>query len=114
MFEDSNLVGIYHSYLSGAEKDEAVRKWREGSTPLMIGTSGFGLGLDYPRVRDVIIVGATYSMMDLAQLGGRGGRDPTTQARVTVVTCQGYLSGIEEGGDPNFLLVKKCSIHHIV
>lgn len=106
MFEQTGGVGIYHSDLSGTEKDEAVRKWREGGTTVMIATSGFGLGLDYPRVRDVVIVGATYSMMDLAQLGGRGGRDPTTQARITVVTCNGYLSGIEEGGDPAFEKVK--------
>ncbi len=100
-------VGIYHGNMGTAEKDAALEKWRRGDWLAMVGTSGFGTGLDYAHVQDVIIIGGAYSLLDLSQLSGRAGRARDLRARVTVVTCESYLQGLSQSEEPGFPLVRK-------
>ena len=50
-------TGLYHGDLSTPEKDDMLRAWKAGELSVMSSTSGFGVGVDYGRVRDVIIFG---------------------------------------------------------
>lgn len=70
----------YHAGLTNEEKDAALAAWNRGydaTKPfkLMICTSAFGTGVDAPDVRSVTVVGLTRSLVELAQVLGRIGRD---------------------------------------
>ena len=92
---------IDSTYLDGNmeadERKEAVREWREGS--VMVATSAFGAGIDYPSVRLVIIAGAAYSLLDVAQQFGRAGRDGG-RAKCVFVGSQPFLARFSHGLNP--------------
>ena len=70
-----SLATSYHSKLSDHAKVDSVSKWTSGEKSIMLATSAFGVGVDFPRVRLVFIVGLCYSMEDYVQMCGRAGRD---------------------------------------
>ena len=57
------------------EKDKAFQLWRQGSSKVIVATSAFGMGIDYPHVRVVIHMGAPRDMISFVQEVGRLGRD---------------------------------------
>lgn len=66
----------YYSDSGGAEeKAEHLQRWVDGSTRVMVATSAFGPGVDYPSVRGVFHVGMPDNAIDFAQEVGRAGRD---------------------------------------
>lgn len=64
---------------SGSNDEQAnassFRLWISGQKQIMVATSGFGVGIDYPSVRTVIFYGMPYSVEDMFQQFGRSGRD---------------------------------------
>ncbi|ERF71905.1 hypothetical protein EPUS_09389 [Endocarpon pusillum Z07020] len=60
---------------SSEEKEEAFEQWRRGTSRVIVATSAFGMGVDYPHVRAVIHMGAPQDMISFAQEVGRLGRD---------------------------------------
>jgi len=66
---------LYHSEMPDLERIEAVTKWRRGDSLGVVATSAFGMGVDYPGVRLVLVIGGSYSYADLIQQFGRAGRD---------------------------------------
>ena len=80
----------YHSKMSDEAKMYAAMNWQEGVIKLMLATSAFGLGIDFPSVRKVFIVGLPYSMEDYVQQCGRAGRDGEPSSAVVY-----YNSGFE-------------------
>jgi superfamily II DNA helicase RecQ len=73
--EISVACAFYHADLSDDERSIEYYRWKTGAARVMVATTAFGLGIDYPCVRFVLIIGFCYSVMDLSQLGGRAGRD---------------------------------------
>jgi ATP-dependent DNA helicase RecQ len=65
----------YHGGMQLEEKNENQDKWMTTKGALMIATSAFALGIDYPKVRHVFIVGSAYGLDNLIQMWGRAGRD---------------------------------------
>jgi superfamily II DNA helicase RecQ len=65
----------YHGDMSPEEKDENQRKWIETDGCLMVATLAFALGIDYPHVRYVYVLGSAYGLDNLIQMFGRAGRD---------------------------------------
>ena len=63
----------YHS--ETCEKKLLDESWRLGHARVMVATSAFGAGIDYPHVRLVIHNGEPRTLMDFAQESGRAGRD---------------------------------------
>ena len=65
----------YSGRLSRSDNQDSFLRWREGEARVMVATSAFGLGIDYPMVRTVVCYGLPYSMEEWVQQTGRAGRD---------------------------------------
>lgn len=58
-----------------AEKHQAVMRWRAGDSKVIVATSAFGMGIDFPCVRCVFHYGPPREMIGFAQEVGRLSRD---------------------------------------
>lgn len=58
-----------------SEKARAMQTWRDGHRRVLVATSAFGMGIDFPSVRQVIHMGAPTDMIGFAQEVGRLSRD---------------------------------------
>lgn len=67
--------GLFHGDLADDVKATALCRWNDGNEKLMVATSAFGVGIDAPNVRFVIMAGLPYGIFDLIQQVGRAGRD---------------------------------------
>lgn len=65
----------YHGHLEETSKSAAQDSWMRGDTDIMVATGAFGAGIDFGAVRLIVHMDEPYSMIDLAQESGRGGRD---------------------------------------
>ncbi|KAG2110016.1 hypothetical protein DEU56DRAFT_985445 [Suillus clintonianus] len=61
--------------VSDASRAQYYKDWRSGKSPVMICTSAFSTGNDYPHVRLVIHLKTPLEMSEIIQAQGRGGRD---------------------------------------
>lgn len=68
---------FYHGLLEVNEKDRIATAWSKGDAtpPILVATSAFGAGVDYPAIRQIIHVDAPTGMLEYAQETGRAGRD---------------------------------------
>ena len=83
-------VLVYHAGM-GAEERRALESkieafHQQGQVFLIIATSAFGMGMDYPALRFGILFDPPYSMLQLAQALGRVGRGGL-EARVFALWC---------------------------
>lgn len=70
-----NRVGMLHGKTSRETRERIVASWREGALDLVIGTSAFGLGIDYAHARSVVHACVPETLDRFYQEVGRGGRD---------------------------------------
>ena len=68
-----NISALYHADIPN--KKETRLQWINGTKKIMIATSAFSLGVDYPHVRRVIHMGSPRTIIEYAQESGRAGRD---------------------------------------
>ena len=73
--EQGLKVGIYHAALSKAEKQETHDNFLKNKLNVIIATIAFGMGIDKPDIRTVIIYGASMDIETYYQEVGRAGRD---------------------------------------
>ena len=66
---------LYHGKLGNDEKRAAQEAFMSGRAPVMVATSGFGMGIDKPDVRYVVCCGMPLSVESYYQQIGRAGRD---------------------------------------
>ena len=71
------LQGLRFYSDSGNESDKVaeLRQWFQGASKVMVATSAFGAGVDYPHVRAVFHIGLPDSAIEFAQQVGRASRD---------------------------------------
>jgi hypothetical protein len=71
------VAGLVYYSDSGteAEKAASLDRWRAGEFLVMVATSAFGMGVDYPSVRAVLHVGCPRDAIGFGQEVGRVGRD---------------------------------------
>ncbi|MER8750823.1 ATP-dependent DNA helicase RecG [Mesorhizobium sp. M1050] len=73
MFGDR--IGLVHGRMKGAEKDEAMRAFKQGETRILIATTVIEVGVDVPDATVMVIEHAErFGLAQLHQLRGRVGR----------------------------------------
>ena len=126
-----NKVGLLHGKMSANEKNEALEKFYNNETPILVTTQVIEVGIDVPRANLMVIYDATnFGLASLHQLRGRIGRDGTTaycllthdedeeseRLNILVESFDGFkiaeedmkmrgpgeLAGIKQSGIPNF------------
>jgi len=73
--ETPESVSVYHAGLSREERLGVESGIRAGRIQKISATSAFGMGMDFPQIRWVILWQVPYSILDLAQMIGRAGRN---------------------------------------
>lgn len=73
--EGFGRIGMVHGKTSREDRERVVAKWRDGSLDVVVGTSAFGLGIDYPHARTVIHACVPETLDRFYQEVGRVGRD---------------------------------------
>jgi superfamily II DNA/RNA helicase len=75
-----------HGKTGRAEREEIVGQWRDGALDIVVGTSAFGLGIDYGHARSVIHACVPETLDRFYQEVGRGGRDGKAALSLIVPT----------------------------
>ena len=80
----------YHGTLARRERTEVHAGFRDGSIPVVVATSAFGLGIDKPDVRLVLHADPPSSLDAYYQEIGRAGRDGEPARAVLITRPDGY------------------------
>jgi ATP-dependent DNA helicase RecQ len=65
----------YHSKKSQKVRDKTLTQFINGDLPIVVSTSGFGMGIDKADVRAIVHHKFALSIDDYVQQAGRAGRD---------------------------------------
>jgi superfamily II DNA helicase RecQ len=68
-------IAKMHGGTPADAREAVLQRWNEGSLDVVVATSAFGLGIDYPHVRTVIHACLPETLNRFYQEVGRGGRD---------------------------------------
>jgi superfamily II DNA or RNA helicase len=71
--------------MTDEERRETYRAWVRGDSKIMLATSAFSTGNDYPHVRVVIHLNKPFEMLEFVQGQGRAGRDGSPAKAYTLV-----------------------------
>ena len=79
-----------HGKTERIEREQIVTQWRVGLIDIVIGTSAFGLGIDYPHARSVIHACVPETLDRFYQEVGRGGRDGKASLSLIAPTIKDF------------------------
>jgi ATP-dependent DNA helicase RecG len=81
-------IGVLHGRMRPAEKDDAMRQFRDGTVQVLVSTTVVEVGIDVPQATIIVIVAAErYGLAQLHQLRGRVGRG-TEASRCCLIVSQ--------------------------
>lgn len=83
-------VRTLHGNSKAADREKVVHDWRQGLLDIVVGTSAFGLGIDYPHVRSIVHACVPETLDRFYQEVGRGGRDGCAAISLIVPTTTDY------------------------
>ncbi|HEY2887872.1 MAG TPA: ATP-dependent DNA helicase RecG [Candidatus Limnocylindrales bacterium] len=82
-------VGLVHGRMKAADRDAEMRRFRDGETRVLVGTTVIEVGVDVPEATVMVIEGAErFGLAQLHQLRGRVGRG-TAQSYCVLVSDVG-------------------------
>jgi ATP-dependent DNA helicase RecQ len=90
LVEAGHRADRYHGGLRTAEREDVLRRFRNGAARLVVATSAFGLGIDRADVRLVVHVDPPESLDELWQEIGRAGRDGEPARSLLISRPGGY------------------------
>jgi hypothetical protein len=79
-------MGMLHGKTSREGREKIVSQWRAGSLDLVIGTSAFGLGIDFAHARSIVHACIPETLDRFYQEVGRGGRDGRASLSLIIPT----------------------------
>jgi superfamily II DNA/RNA helicase len=85
-------VAKLHGKTNREGRESIVERWREGALDVVVGTSAFGLGIDYPHARSVVHACVPETLDRFYQEVGRGGRDGCASISLIVPTRRDRVS----------------------
>jgi ATP-dependent DNA helicase RecQ len=68
-------LAIVHGRTSSTERNRVINQWKSGHLDVVVATSAFGLGIDYPHTRSIVHACVPETLNRFYQEVGRGGRD---------------------------------------
>ena len=81
-----------HGKTSRTDREKIVTEWRDGLIDIVIGTSAFGLGIDYAHARSVIHACVPETLDRFYQEVGRGGRDGKASLSLIAPTTKDFAT----------------------
>ena len=75
LMNEGITADFYHAGLDNAVKDLRQKRWQSGEVRVMVATNAFGMGIDKPDVRIVLLLDLPDSPEAYFQEAGRAGRD---------------------------------------
>jgi ATP-dependent DNA helicase RecQ len=81
-----------HGKTPRREREDIVRQWRDGLVDIVVGTSAFGLGIDYPHARTVLHACVPETLDRFYQEVGRGGRDGKASLSLISPTPKDFIT----------------------
>jgi len=98
-------IGTMHGRMSAAEKDRAMREFRDGAIDLLVCTTVVEVGIDVPEATVIVVDSAErYGLAQLHQLRGRVGRGEKP-SRCCLVASR----DAEEPGLARLELMRECT-----
>jgi ATP-dependent DNA helicase RecG len=98
-------IGTMHGRMSAAEKDRAMREFRDGAIDLLVCTTVVEVGIDVPEATAIVVDSAErYGLAQLHQLRGRVGRGEKPSRCYLVASRDA-----EESGRARLELMRECT-----
>ncbi|KAJ0962808.1 hypothetical protein J5N97_027930 [Dioscorea zingiberensis] len=99
--------GLLHGRMKSEQKDEALRKFRSGETPILLATQVIEIGVDVPDASMMVVMNAErFGIAQLHQLRGRVGRGTKKSRCVFLSSTSGTvdrLKVLEKSSDGFYL-----------
>jgi ATP-dependent DNA helicase RecQ len=85
-------VCMLHGGTSADAREKILKRWRNGALDLVIGTSAFGLGIDYQHARAILHACVPETLDRFYQEVGRAGRDGRASLSIAVPAQEDFGS----------------------
>ncbi|MCB2399369.1 protein DpdF [Rhizobium ruizarguesonis] len=90
--EGFRRVRKLHGQTNRGDRERIVSDWRDGSLDVVVGTSAFGLGIDYAHARTIIHACVPETLDRFYQEVGRGGRDGMVSLSLAIPSMKDYAT----------------------